>query len=869
MMWYINIFLKDSKNMRRLSGFSLMEMMVVLLIVSIVAAASAPMISKKVAGSAEADCPWTKTGLNNNIAYNMDTSSSSALIGYKQTPSEAKQSKLCIISDKNFPQLSLGEGKDSILKCWWRSGSVILSSLKNTDITNVGTNAVALGGNAIPSGEGSIAIGHNSKSNNGSVSIGQNAESDGGIAIGQNIEAGSGSVILGKDVTGTPTDSVGIGKEINITGSSSVSIGKSAQATQSSTVAIGHSAHATGGTDATAVGPGANAYGTESTAIGYEAQATDKNTTALGGLANATKEYSVAIGYEANSKNNASTAVGWKSVASGFGSAAYGSWAHSTGDNSTAVGYLSSSSGNFSTSIDGTAEADNSVALCGTIYNTLSQNSIAIGHFSTVSSADGAIVIGAGARSNGATGSSAPIGASNAIVIGREASADSAHAIALGYKAKNHSNNLYAIAIGYNAGMDISSECGQGSIAIGREAGGNTDYKLNGTSYPSHNSVAIGRKSKACNYGIAIGNEAKTNIKGVAIGASSKAEAEASVAIGNFANANTTAPSSIAIGRSAWALGANSISIGRLANDQLKYSSPTAYNSIAIGYNAVATANAIAIGSSAYASSESSGSGTGGGIAIGTKASSGSAPSVAIGTHITSYKNSIAIGIGTKSTPIRCLNENQILLGNEDTTVYIPGKLVVGHESFFGHMLKGDQCSVAGLFGNGGVAGFIGDRSGDGFDMAARSPNQTSSGITFATARDFIAGKCDRRLKNVGETFKGGLEELKKLELFHFTYKSDKEKTPHVGVMAQDLQKVFPNAVTKGEDGYLRIRWEDMFYALINAVKELDDKIVKLQKEEICTLKKDVATLKSQNAKLEKQNADLEKRLAALEKKLK
>ena len=96
------------------------------------------------------------------------------------------------------------------------------------------------------------------------------------------------------------------------------------------------------------------------------------------------------------------------------------------------------------------------------------------------------------------------------------------------------------------------------------------------------------------------------------------------------------------------------------------------------------------------------------------------------------------------------------------------------------------------------------------------------------------------------------MKELKKLDLFHYTYKKDKEKAHYVGVMAKDLQKVFPNAVTKDEDGFLRIRWEDMFYALINAVKELDDKIIKLQKEEICTLKKDVAALKKQNADLEK-----------------
>ena len=76
--------------------------------------------------------------------------------------------------------------------------------------------------------------------------------------------------------------------------------------------------------------------------------------------------------------------------------------------------------------------------------------------------------------------------------------------------------------------------------------------------------------------------------------------------------------------------------------------------------------------------------------------------------------------------------------------------------------------------------------------------------------------------------------------------------------MAQDLQKIFPNAVTKGEDGFLRIRMEDMFYAVVNAVKELanmfdrqDERIVQLEKE---------------NKELHKTINDLEKRLEKLEK---
>ena len=68
--------------------------------------------------------------------------------------------------------------------------------------------------------------------------------------------------------------------------------------------------------------------------------------------------------------------------------------------------------------------------------------------------------------------------------------------------------------------------------------------------------------------------------------------------------------------------------------------------------------------------------------------------------------------------------------------------------------------------------------------------------------------------------------------------------------------------VFKGEDGFLRIRMEDMFYALVNAVKELDLKIETLKN-------KDIAELKTKVTNLERENAELQKRIAILEKKVK
>ena len=130
-----------------------------------------------------------------------------------------------------------------------------------------------------------------------------------------------------------------------------------------------------------------------------------------------------------------------------------------------------------------------------------------------------------------------------------------------------------------------------------------------------------------------------------------------------------------------------------------------------------------------------------------------------------------------------------------------------------------------------------------------------SEGLTECLKSNFS----DRRLKNVGEVFKGGLDEIKKLELFNYTYKKDTTKTPHVGVMAQDLQKIFPTAVFKGDDGFLRIRWDEMFFALINAVKELDTKIEKTFSKytRIAELQQQVVDLKTQNTEMKNQVSEL------------
>ena len=80
----------------RKHGFSLMEMMIVLLITAIIAAATAPMVSKKMIRDAgNGNSPWMYAGLNGSIVYNPDgNTSKTAMIGSADASSANNRNKI-------------------------------------------------------------------------------------------------------------------------------------------------------------------------------------------------------------------------------------------------------------------------------------------------------------------------------------------------------------------------------------------------------------------------------------------------------------------------------------------------------------------------------------------------------------------------------------------------------------------------------------------------------------------------------------------------------------------------------------------------------------------------------------------------------
>ena len=481
-----------------------------------------------------------------------------------------------------------------------------------------------------------------------------------------------------------------------------------------------------------------------------------------------------------------------------------------------------------------------------------------------------------------AIGTNSVASSNGAIAIGSNLTSSEAHGAALDAAQARVS---YSIAIGNNATSGANSGGGQNSIAIGYQA------KANSTSDSGASGIAIGAYSNAGDHSVALGTSAlnsnTTGSDNIAVGTSalkSNTTGSGNTAIGeNTLYSNTRGDDNIAIGRNALYqsdTGDGNIAIGYQA---MYYQNDINTGNTAVGYQAMVGTNSAsnyhntAIGYRALSRAGNSAENAGQNTAVG---------SGALENNVTGFGNT-AIGSdalntvrqGNRNTGLgyyACANvtgsnktcigassgpsysaalgqgtEKTIFLGDADTTVYIPGNLVVGKRAFIGASLGDSGTKRNCLFYNTergwhGVYGYKGhgDRDSWGFNMDdminGRMWNDFRLGFTL---KNYIS---DRRLKYVGTNNNDGLDKIKQLKVFNYVYKKDTTKTPHVGVIAQDLQKVFPNAVKKGTDGFLTIRMEDMFYAVINAIKELDAKY-QAQEKRINELEKRIEKLEAKS----------------------
>lgn len=145
------------------------------------------------------------------------------------------------------------------------------------------------------------------------------------------------------------------------------------------------------------------------------------------------------------------------------------------------------------------------------------------------------------------------------------------------------------------------------------------------------------------------------------------------------------------------------------------------------------------------------------------------------------------------------------------------------------------------------------------------------NGTAGKTGGGSWSNSSDIRLKDVTGAYAFGLNEIVALDAIRFNYKADNARglpsdTGQIGFVAQDVQKVIPDAVTEGEDGFLDFNMHAVNVALVNAVKELkilfDDLLAKVTGHDAA-----IEALRAENEALKAENKIILKRLEALEQK--
>ena len=287
---------------------------------------------------------------------------------------------------------------------------------------------------------------------------------------------------------------------------------------------------------------------------------------------------------------------------------------------------------------------------------------------------------------------------------------------------------------------------------------------------------------------------------------------------------------SVAIGRGI-NIGSNSVVIGN--------GSYTHNNGVTIGYASGGGNDAVSIGESTDVYGNS--------IGIGKDAHARANNAIAIGPDTTvsgNYsailgRNSVVSGIGTMiiGEDSNVAVSNSIVIGHgttllaESTYTYLPGQ----SNSYSGHVVLGSPSMKVILNGNTYSPATMYINSINASTLTASNTPQSS----------------DLRLKNINNEYILGFDKLNKLKIYNYTFKNDPSKQ-RVGVIAQQLMKIFPDAVSKDETGYYLIRQEDIFYTMVNALKEFDIKIKDIIKQ-VTDLNKVVVSVDLKIKKLSKQ----------------
>jgi trimeric autotransporter adhesin len=388
----------------------------------------------------------------------------------------------------------------------------------------------------------------------------------------------------------------------------------------------------------------------------------------------------------------------------------------------------------------------------------------------------------------------------------------------------NNTSGYFNSALGYLALTNNTTgfnNSAMGVSALAANVSGNSNSAFGANALAANTTIGgnSGNSNSAFGY-----NSLKANTIGTANSAMGQ----------NALGANTTGNSNVAIGSNA--LSTNLIGGFNVAVGTNALQANTGSSNTAVGMNAL-TVNQGAINNSAMGHQAMNATTLGhNNVAMGKDA--------LLGNVIGSYN--VALGTGALST----------IAGNQNVGIgYNAGALETGSSKLY----IDNSSTVSPLIGGD----FANNKVGINRNMTTTGVNE----FTTRTENFQVEGECfktlgsgnwiipsDRRLKtNIVSLDKNRiLQKVLKMQGVTYELKANPERGLQYGFIAQDLREIFPEKITENKAGYLSASYGDFDPLIVEAIKALNDKIVKLESEN--------TLLKSLNGRLDALNIQLVKR---------
>jgi hypothetical protein len=104
-----------------------------------------------------------------------------------------------------------------------------------------------------------------------------------------------------------------------------------------------------------------------------------------------------------------------------------------------------------------------------------------------------------------------------------------------------------------------------------------------------------------------------------------------------------------------------------------------------------------------------------------------------------------------------------------------------------------------------------------------------SGGVYLTQGATSWTANSDIRLKNINSHIENAVEKLSTLQTINFSYKDDKTNKQNLGLIAQEVEKIFPELIDKNGDGMLGVRYTELVPVLIKAIQEQQKEINELK----------------------------------------